>query len=139
MRKRVSFLVILFIVCCCCVGFHEHSWASGLGENGERNLSERILGDAGVARSMEGRWSIDADNSTGILELSWSGGQFSGRVYFDSLRHWEPLANIRFDAVGGQIDFDRPEANQHYTGRLVNASALEGTFSGGRRWLAKRN
>jgi hypothetical protein len=110
----------------------------GTFSGGRRWLAKRAIGDAGVARSMEGRWSIDADNSTGILELSWSGGQFSGRVYFDVLRHWEPLANIRFDAVGGQIDFDRPEANQHYTGRLVNASALEGTFSGGRRWLAKR-
>jgi hypothetical protein len=139
MRRRVSLVIIVFIVCCGCVGYHEHSWAFGLGENGERDRSERVIGGEDIARSLEGRWSINADNSTGILELSRSGGRYIGRVYFDALRHWETLTNIRFDAVNGQIDFDRLEANQHYAGRLVNADMLEGTFSGGRQWGAKRN
>jgi hypothetical protein len=101
--------------------------------------AKRVMEGAEAARSLEGRWSINADNSTGMLELSWRDGQFIGRVYFDVLRHWEPLTNIRFDPASGQIDFDRPEASQHYAGRLLNANALEGTFSGNRKWWAKRN
>ncbi|HAM51583.1 MAG TPA: hypothetical protein DCP92_13180 [Nitrospiraceae bacterium] len=123
MGRRVSLIIVLIIVYCGCVG-----WA----------LGERASGAEFFARAVHGQWSINANNFTGILELSRSGGQYSGRVYFDALRHWEPLTNIHFDDMDGHIDFDRPGANQHYTGRLVNDNVMEGTFSGGYMWSAKR-
>jgi beta-glucosidase len=85
---------------------------------------------AQAADQISGEWKINANNYSGRLELSSGGGLYSGRIFIDAEKHWENLTNIRFEPGSRTIEFDLPEANQHYVGRLVADNRMEGTFTG---------
>jgi hypothetical protein len=72
----------------------------------------------GEFRSMEGLWSIIANNQPGKLEFYWAGGVWSGRIWFDVLQRWDDLTNISFDPHTGQLQFYRPFYSQQYSGTL---------------------
>ena len=128
MRRWVGLVIILLIACFSYAAYADDLWDHRHGEKR----------DVRAARVIEGRWSINANNHTGTLEISWSGDQYRGRVYFDDYQRWETLTNIQFDDLSRTIGFDRPEKKQHYAGRLIKADVLEGSFSGGYGWRAKR-
>jgi hypothetical protein len=93
---------------------------------------------AQAADQISGEWKINASNYLGRIEFSGGGRQYSGRIFFDATNHWENLTNIRFDPRSRSIEFDRPEANQHYVGRLERDKRMEGTFAGNSPWFAER-
>jgi hypothetical protein len=72
------------------------------------------------------------------MEFSGDDREYRGRVFIGANNRWENLTNIRFDLRDGTIEFDRPEANQHYVGRLVRGDRMEGTFTGNYGWWAER-
>ena len=92
-------------------------------------------------RMIEGQWFINANNTTGRLELSWIGNRFAGRILFDYLGQWEELTDIFLDSRTGRLQFRRPIGDQLYHGTLSGHQIL-GTFSSGGygsyHWEARR-
>ncbi len=78
-----------------------------------------------------GRWSINANNYTGILEITGSGSGLSARIYYDIAKKWETLADVRYNSATGDISFRRPWAGnpnfQLYKGK-INGNQISGTF-----------
>lgn len=118
-RRRISALIPFLVSCAFCF-----IYAAGPS--------------AQAAEHISGQWKINANNYLGKLELSGDDGAYSGRVFIEGTNHWENLANIRFEPRGRRIEFDRPEASQHYVGRLVRDDRMEGTFGGNYAWWAER-
>ena len=107
-------------------------WAERTGGGGREEGGDR------ERSAISGPWRINGNNYEGRMEFSGGGGQYSGRVFYDVIKHWEILTNIRFDRRSRRIEFDRPEANQHYVGRLERDNRMEGTFTGDYTWFAER-
>ncbi|MDR3675479.1 MAG: hypothetical protein P4N24_08315 [Acidobacteriota bacterium] len=107
-------------------------WAERTGGGG------REEGDNHERSAINGQWKINGNNYTGKMEFSGGDGQYSGRVFYDVTNRWENLTNIRFEPRSRRIEFDRPEYNQHYVGRLVRDDRMEGTFAGNYTWFAER-
>ena len=68
--------------------------------------------------------------------LARTASGWDGKIYFDSLRRWEPLQNVNVN--GTQITFFRPQAGQPYNGVLFNLTNMGGSFSGAYQWKAWR-
>ena len=107
-------------------------WAERAGGSGREEDEDR------GRSNITGQWRINANNYKGRLEISGDDGAYTGRAYIEGTNHWENLINIRFEPHRRQIEFDRPEANQHYVGRLVRDDRMEGTFDGNYTWFAER-
>ena len=118
-KRRIFALIPFLVLCAICL-----LSATGLS--------------APAAEYISGEWKIDANNYHGRLEISGDDGAYRGRVFIEGTNHWENLTNIRFDPGRRSIKFDRPEANQHYVGRLVRDDRMEGTFGGNYTWFAER-
>lgn len=83
-----------------------------------------------------GKWDVNANNHTGLLEL-WETGQstYKGSIF------GEPIANIAFDHHTGEIRFNRPSSGQQYTG-LVRHDSISGEFIQNNRtypWRAEQS
>ncbi|MDD5390300.1 MAG: discoidin domain-containing protein [Gallionellaceae bacterium] len=85
------------------------------------------------ASGLAGTWNINANNYIGKLELTESGGNLAGRVWYDAHQVWEDLRNITFD--GRTLKFLRPGPSQRYSGTL-SGNEIRGTFdqAGGGSW-----
>jgi len=100
---------------------------------------DRILTVAD-SRSIEGIWSITANDVPGKLEFFWTGRGWTGRIQFDIHESGEPLANIFFDPQTGELQFIRYRNNQTYWGTL-SGNQISGNFTEAGRsypWLARR-
>ena len=118
-RRRIFALIPFLVSCAVC-------FLSAAGPSAQ------------AADQISGQWKINANNYPGRVEFSGAGGQYSGRIFIDANNHWETLTNIRFEPGSRSIEFYRPEADQHYVGRLVRAERMEGTFAGNYGWWAER-
>jgi hypothetical protein len=118
-RRRILLLIPFLVSCTLC-------FLSAAGPSAQ--AADRISGE----------WRINANNYPGRMEFSGGGREYRGRIFIDAVNHWEDLTHIRFDPRDRTIEFDRPEANQHYVGRLVRDDRMEGTFAGNYTWFADR-
>ena len=100
--------------------------------------ADRDEGEHRETPAITGDWMINANNYPGKLEFSIVGDHLVGRIFIDANNHWERLTDLNFDPDRRTIEFDRPEARQHYVGRLMRDNRIEGTFSGGQPWFAER-
>jgi hypothetical protein len=98
--------------------------------------------------SIQGLWVITASNYSGKLEFHWEGRIWTGRVWFDALRRWEPLTDIFFDPRTGELQFTRADYNQRYTDNqrytgTLSGNQILGTFTtpagGSGPWEARRH
>jgi hypothetical protein len=89
--------------------------------------AQREAGAAGLPR-VDGPWLLDAGNSTGRLEFSWVRRRLVGRIWFDTYQRWEELTEISFDTQSGLVEFNRPKANEWYSG-TVSGSRISGTYT----------
>ncbi len=79
---------------------------------------------------LDGAWQLDQNGHIGRIEFSRAGGGWTGRVYFDEYRKWEPLTDVKFDVTQCRLTFFRPEAKQPHDATVTN-SRIEGTFQSG--------
>lgn len=97
--------------------------------------------------ALEGRWVLNANGYTFLLELDRAGGQLGGSL--SPLNSDNPVTRIDGEATAEGIRFTRAAHNgwaaQRYEGRLVRGPSgplLTGTFvhegAGGYRWCAIR-
>ncbi len=94
-----------------------------------------------VGGSLEGTWKINQNNYTGLIEFSRTAAGWTGRIYFDFHRKWEPLGSIAFNETNGQVTFIRTDHNQRHVGTLKNNS-IGGQFESAGvtyRWDATRS
>ncbi len=99
-------------------------------------LSVGMFGAAAAGTpDMLGEWSITANNSRGLLNITaQSGSDFSGTVHIDSGRT-EKLINGRIsgDTVSFTRSWDSGTLHQDYTGTLTvsagGSATMSGTFS----------
>lgn len=90
-------------------------------------------------KDLIGQWKINANNSTGKLELWRIGNNWNGRVWFDASQRWENLSNIVFDPNTLVLQYTR--GTQQYTGKL-GFDELVGTFTDAGQnypWRAQRS
>jgi hypothetical protein len=119
-------------------GRMEGSFTGDFGWWAERTGDGEWEEEESRKRSISGEWRINANNYPGRIEFAGDRDQYRGRIFIDANNRWEGLANIRFERHSGRIEFDRPEANQHYVGRLVHPGRMEGSFTGDYAWWAER-
>lgn len=99
------------------------------------DATEKSDNSSGNGAGLAGNWDINANGYLGKLELNYSSGRLSGRVWFDFHQVWETLRDVSFD--GRTLRFVRPGPNQHYSGNL-SGNEVHGTFDGSGTWVIKR-
>lgn len=94
---------------------------------------------AGGLASIQGQWTINANDYKGKIEFGSNGSEMTGRVWFDAHQKWEELTDISFEAGAGVVKFTRPAAGQNYMGYL-SGKQITGIFdqngSGRYKWQA---
>lgn len=101
------------------------------------NSSASPTTNTSSADMLVGDWNLVANGFAGILEIRLDGSNLKGRIYFNSLRKWEPLENLNFNASTGQFSFLRPNAKQQHEG-VLKGTTLIGTFTGNYKWSATK-
>lgn len=101
------------------------------------NSSPSPTTNTSSADMLVGDWNLVANGFAGILEIRLDGSDLKGRIYFNSLRKWELLENLKFNASTGQFSFLRPNAKQQHEG-VLNGTTLIGTFTGNYKWTATK-
>jgi len=91
--------------------------------------ARRETGSVSLPR-IEGQWLLYAGNASGRVEFSWVRRALAGRIWFDAYQKWEELAEISFDPQTGLVAFNRPAANEWYSG-TVSGSRISGTYTVG--------
>lgn len=127
--RALALSIILFLLTACVV-------AAG-GDPYHHQDGTLTVADS---RSIEGIWSITANDVPGRLEFFWTGRGWGGRIKFDFREPGEELANVFFDHRTGQLQFIRPRYNQTYSGTFMG-NQISGTFTeagGNFPWLARR-
>src|SRR5665647_265231 len=84
-----------------------------------------------------GDWDVIANGSAGKMEIRYVGSVLQGRIFFNSLRKWEPLEELAFEPSTRKYTFTRPVAKQKYEGTL-NGSTIAGTFNTTSKWKATK-
>jgi len=77
---------------------------------------------------IDGPWLLNAGNATGRVEFSRVRKGLAGRIWFDAYQKWEELEEISFDPQTGRVEFNRPSANEWYSG-TVSRSRISGTYT----------
>lgn len=93
------------------------------------------------SNTLEGQWSINANNYLGKIEFRQAGNAWTGRVWLDAHQVWEELRDISFDPGSGRVEFLRPGPSQRYSG-IMSGMAITGTFTsdgGSYPWRAERS
>lgn len=78
-----------------------------------------------------GRWTINANSYTGILEISGGSADLSARIFYDVSGKWETMADVKYNSSTGELSFRRPwNGNpqfQKYSG-TVDGDSISGSF-----------
>lgn len=99
--------------------------------------NETTTANVSSVGALAGDWDIVANGFSGKMEIRYVGSAFQGRIFFNALRKWEPLEDLRFNPSTRQFTFYRPNAKQKHEG-VLNGSNLTGTFNGTSKWKANK-
>lgn len=102
-----------------------------------RKQYEPAIVNVASVEMLVGDWDLVANGYAGKMEITYVCSFLEGRIFFNSLKKWEPLEDLKFNISTKQFTFYRPQAKQQHEG-ILNGATLSGTFNKTSKWTATK-